>query len=155
MLMAQRRFILNRVRQSGHASKVYDPLPKGFAEATLEGVSRANHAAARAMSIPGIAEAGWTIQDIRGATGPGKEADRQKTALKTDLLTMVRKVEEQQFAWPFREPVDTKEVPDYLEVIKHPMDLQTIEKRIRQDNYYKNKEMFIEDLMLVSCILCW
>ena len=162
MLQAQRRFILNRVRLTSNSSKVYDPLPQGFAESTsLEGVSRANHTAARAMAIPGIAEAGWTLADLRGATGAGKEADRQKTALKTDLLAMVRKIEEQQFAWPFREPVDTKEVPDYLDIIKIPMDLQTIEKRIRQDNYYRNKDMFLADLMLVglsvlaSCSSFW
>jgi histone acetyltransferase len=39
-------------------------------------------------------------------------------------------------------------VPDYLDVIKEPMDLSTIDKRIRQD-HYKSKQMLYNDLMLV------
>lgn len=29
-------------------------------------------------------------------------------------------------SWPFRKPVDTKKIRDYLEVITTPMDLETI-----------------------------
>ena len=49
---------------------------------------------ARAMAIPGILEAGWTMSDLIAATGQGKEADRQKSALKSELLSMIRKIEE-------------------------------------------------------------
>jgi histone acetyltransferase len=69
--------------------------------------------------------------------------------LKTELLQIVRRIEDQQFAWPFREPVDINEVPDYLTVIKVPMDLSLIEKRVRQDGYYKSKQMMYADLMLM------
>jgi histone acetyltransferase len=109
MLAAQRKFILDRIRLKSNSQKVYDPLPKGFSP-NLEGVSRANEAAARAMAIPGMVEAGWTMAELLAATGQGKDVDRAKNALKSDLLGIVRKVEEQQFAWPFREPVDTDEV---------------------------------------------
>lgn len=40
-------------------------------------------------------------------------------------------------------------VPDYADVIKEPIDLSTIEKRIRQDNHYKSKQMLYADLMLM------
>jgi len=40
-------------------------------------------------------------------------------------------------------------VHDYLEVIKEPIDLSTIEKRIRQDNHYKSRKMLFADLMLM------
>ena len=113
------------------------------------GMSRGNQSAARAMAVRGMQEAGWTMADLMGAMGQGKEQDRQKSALKNEFLAMIRKIEEQQYAWPFREPVDTTEVPDYLEVIKEPIDLQTIEKRIRQDNHYKSKHMLYQDLMLM------
>ena len=109
MLAAQRKFILSRIRLKAKSHKIYEPLPKGFSP-NLEGVSRANEAAARAMAIPGIAEAGWTMTDLLAATGQGKDVDRAKNALKSEMLNIVRKVEEQQFAWPFREPVDTTEV---------------------------------------------
>ena len=97
------------MRLKANSNKVYDPLPKDFSP-DIEGVSRVNESAARAMTIPGMAAAGWTLNDLVASAGPGKDADRQKNALKSELLTIVRKIEEQQFAWPFREPVDTSEV---------------------------------------------
>jgi hypothetical protein len=39
-------------------------------------------------------------------------------------------------------------VPDYLEVIKEPIDLSTIEKRIRAD-YYRSRKMLYADLILM------
>jgi histone acetyltransferase len=128
-------------------SMVLDP----FAAAGLPTVTtgRGQAAAARALAIPGMRQAGWTLADVLQATGVGKEADKQKMALKSELLTLVRKIDEQQFAWPFREPVDTEAVPDYLDIIKEPIDLSTIEKRIRQENYYKSKQMLFSDLMLM------
>lgn len=33
-------------------------------------------------------------------------------------------------SWPFRKPVDTKKIRDYLEVITSPMDLETIQKKV-------------------------
>lgn len=110
MLAAQRKFILDRIRLKANSTRVYPPLPPGFKNMNLEGVSRANESAARAMAIPGMVEAGWTMADLMAATGQGKDVDRAKNALKSELLNIVRKVEEQQFAWPFREPVDTTEV---------------------------------------------
>mmetsp|Transcript_11983 Transcript_11983/g.21087 ORF Transcript_11983/g.21087 Transcript_11983/m.21087 type:complete len:558 (+) Transcript_11983:66-1739(+) len=148
MLAAQREFILGRIRLKAQSTKVYDPLPKNWSP-NLEGVSRANEAAARALAIPGMVEAGWTMADLLAATGQGKDLDRAKNALKSELLGIVRKVEEQQFSWPFREPVDTNEVKDYLEVIKEPIDLSTIDKRIRAGDHYKSKGMLYADLMLM------
>mmetsp|Transcript_30058 Transcript_30058/g.54357 ORF Transcript_30058/g.54357 Transcript_30058/m.54357 type:complete len:442 (-) Transcript_30058:61-1386(-) len=149
MLQAQRDFIMERVKLNAKSHKVvYEPLPQNFQPA-LEGVSRANEGAARAMAIPGVAEAGWTMQDLLAATGSAKDGDRQKNALKSDLLAIVRKVDEQQFAWPFREPVDTQEVMDYLDVVKEPIDLSTIDKRVREGKHYKSKQMLFADLMLM------
>jgi histone acetyltransferase len=156
MIQAQREYILRCIACTARSNThVYPPLPSNF-EAIPEstsggGVSRSNWTAAKAYSIPGVAEAGWTMTDLIQSmnAASGKDAQQQKSALKSDLLAIVRKVEEQQFAWPFREPVDTNEVPDYLEVIKEPIDLQTMSKRIRQDNYYKSKQMLFADLMLM------
>lgn len=105
MLDAQREFILHYVNRFSNSRTVYEPLPKGFSP-SVEGVSRANLVAAQAMAIPGILEAGWTMNDLVEATSMGKDTDRQKGVLKSELLSIVRKIQEQQFAWPFREPVD-------------------------------------------------
>ena len=148
MLDAQRNFIIGHANRHATSRTIYEPLPKDFAP-NVEGVSRANLTAAQSMAIPGILEAGWTMNDLVEATGVGKETDRQKGALKSDLMSIVRKIQEQQFAWPFREPVDIAAIPDYAEIIKEPIDLLTIEKRIRQDNYYKSKAMLLADLVLI------
>ena len=95
----------------------------------------------------GVTEAGWTQKDVLASTTAAKDSDLQKNKLKSDLLAIIRKTEEQQFAWPFRQPVDTTEVTDYLDVIKDPIDLSTIEKRIRKGEWYKSKQMLHTDLM--------
>jgi histone acetyltransferase len=120
-------------------------------------VSRGHWAATQALSVPGVLDAGWTLADLIQASvakgGNGDDATggaRQKSgALKQELLGLLRKIEEQQFAWPFREPVDPNEVPDYLDVITNPIDLKTMASRIRQDNYYKSKQMLFADLILM------
>jgi histone acetyltransferase len=149
MLEAQRNFILDRIRLRAKSHKViYDPLPSKL-QPNLEGISRSHEAAARALAIPGVAEAGWTMADLTQSTGASKDSDRQKSALKSELRALLRKVQEKQFAWPFREPVDTEEVNDYLDVIKEPIDLSTIDKRIRKGDWYKSKQMLYADLMLM------
>uniref|UniRef100_A0A2L2YDA5 Bromodomain-containing protein 2 n=1 Tax=Parasteatoda tepidariorum TaxID=114398 RepID=A0A2L2YDA5_PARTP len=54
------------------------------------------------------------------------------------------------YAWPFYKPVDAKllDLPDYHEVIKHPMDLGTIKKKL--DNHeYKSPDEFAGDVRLI------
>jgi len=111
--------------------------------------SRGNEAALRAMAIPGMAEAGWTMTDLLASTAAAKDNDRQRNHLKSELLTIIRKVEDQQFAWPFREPVDTTEVTDYLGVVKEPIDLSTMDKRIRKGDWYKSKQHLQVDMMMM------
>ncbi|XP_066966214.1 nucleosome-remodeling factor subunit NURF301 isoform X1 [Macrobrachium rosenbergii] len=51
-------------------------------------------------------------------------------------------------AWPFLEPVDPSEVPDYYKVVKEPMDLKTVENRVENKSYPRLAQ-FIGDVMLV------
>ncbi|XP_059062491.1 bromodomain adjacent to zinc finger domain protein 2B-like [Achroia grisella] len=51
-------------------------------------------------------------------------------------------------AWPFLIPVNTKQFPQYKKVIKCPMDLSTIKRKL-QDSSYKCKEEFASDVRLV------
>lgn len=81
-----------------------------------------------------------------------------------------------QFAWPFHGPVDAKKLnlpvskhiflvslnvymcqlcialQDYYEIIKHPMDMGTIKKRL-ETNFYKSASKCIDDfnLMFTNC----
>ncbi len=51
-------------------------------------------------------------------------------------------------AFLFLQPVNTKKVPDYLEKIKTPMDLQTIREFI-QNKKYQSREDFLQDISLI------
>ncbi|MCL4124863.1 UNVERIFIED_CONTAM: hypothetical protein GTU68_026984 [Idotea baltica] len=51
-------------------------------------------------------------------------------------------------AWPFLEPVDQSEVPDYYKVVKVPMDLKSVEKKVNQHKY-GHLYQFVGDVMLV------
>jgi histone acetyltransferase len=158
MLKAQKEFILSRVRKRSLSNKkVYPGLTKPIVipPELQEHVSRGNEAAAKALLIPGVLEAGWTYRDILEAFAVDKDSDRQKNHLKSELLQIIRKLEEQHFSWPFREPVDTDEVTDYLEVVKDPVDLSTMEKRIRKggsdsSSHYKSKQMLYDDLLRMA-----
>ncbi|KAI7727513.1 hypothetical protein M8C21_003817 [Ambrosia artemisiifolia] len=48
-------------------------------------------------------------------------------------------------AWPFKEPVDVRVAPDYYDVIRDPMDLKTMSRRVESEQYYVTLEMFIAD----------
>lgn len=54
------------------------------------------------------------------------------------------------FGWPFNQPVDpiALNIPDYFDVIKHPMDLGTIKEQLDSGSY-ETEEEFAEDVRLV------
>jgi len=53
---------------------------------------------------------------------------------------------------PFRQPVDAKIRPDYYEIIRHPMDLGTIRKRL-ENKYYWSVNECVQDIyvLLFTC----
>jgi len=162
MIEAQRQFILGRIRKvSLSDKKIYTPQPLNVTTVSLgRAVGVDANAVARAMAIPGVAEAGWTLADVMAASGSAqKDSDRQKNFLKSELLHILQKIKDQNFSWPFREPVDTTEVKDYLDIVKEPIDLSTMEKRIRKSSvetgYYKSKQALLADLvrMVDNCKL--
>ena len=46
-------------------------------------------------------------------------------------------------SWPFRKPVDREKVRDYYDVIKYPMDLETVQKKINMSWTKENPEIDI------------
>lgn len=67
-----------------------------------------------------------------------------------ECFTVLKFFQSKEDAEPFLEPVDWKKysLPDYPEIIKHPMDLGTVEKKLI-GNKYKNTEAFAADVRLV------
>uniref|UniRef100_A0A0K8W8G6 Bromodomain adjacent to zinc finger domain protein 2B n=2 Tax=Bactrocera latifrons TaxID=174628 RepID=A0A0K8W8G6_BACLA len=59
--------------------------------------------------------------------------------------TLLGEMELHEDSWPFLLPVNTKQFPTYRKIIKNPMDLSTIKKRL-QDLTYKSREDFCVDV---------
>lgn len=63
-----------------------------------------------------------------------------------NLLTTKLKVMPE--AWPFLKPVNKKQVKDYYNVIKKPIDMETIGKKIQAHKYHSREE-FLRDIQLL------
>uniref|UniRef100_A0A0E0EXW0 histone acetyltransferase n=1 Tax=Oryza meridionalis TaxID=40149 RepID=A0A0E0EXW0_9ORYZ len=59
---------------------------------------------------------------------------------------LITNMNEHPDAWPFKEPVDSRDVPDYYDIIKDPIDLKTMSKRVESEQYYVTLEMFVADM---------
>ncbi|XP_015268577.1 PREDICTED: bromodomain-containing protein 1 isoform X10 [Gekko japonicus] len=72
----------------------------------------------------------------------------QLTPFTVLLRTVLDQLQEKDSARIFAQPVNLKEVPDYLDHIKHPMDFSTMRKRLDAQGY-KNLTEFEEDFNLI------
>ena len=72
-----------------------------------------------------------------------------KNEVQLDFITQCRniitKIRDEKISQPFHYPVSKEMVTDYYEIIKEPMDLQTLESNLEMGNY-KNKKAFEKDL---------
>ncbi|KAK6031730.1 Bromodomain protein, partial [Ostertagia ostertagi] len=79
---------------------------------------------------------------------PMGKPTRHTNQLDYILNTVLKEVMKHKHAWPFNVPVDTVKLnlPDYHKVIRRPMDMKTIQKRLQNIYYYSAKEC-MEDIM--------
>ncbi|XP_046390335.1 transcription initiation factor TFIID subunit 1 [Ischnura elegans] len=57
-------------------------------------------------------------------------------------------------SWPFLKPVNKKFVRDYYSVIKEPMDLETVAKKVKAHKYHNRHEFLADiELILQNCII--
>lgn len=98
------------------------------------------------MSVPAIKASGWSKDMDLLARAP-KHGPNYNT-----LLHLLNDMQNNSNAWPFQQPVNKDDVPDYYEVIKYPMDLGTMEEKHEQDAY-PNPEDFIKDarMIFINC----
>uniref|UniRef100_A0A8B9JZ96 Bromodomain PHD finger transcription factor n=1 Tax=Astyanax mexicanus TaxID=7994 RepID=A0A8B9JZ96_ASTMX len=61
------------------------------------------------------------------------------------LRRILRSLQAHKMAWPFLEPVDPEDAPDYYGLIKEPMDLSTMEERLLKHHYSKLTE-YVADM---------
>lgn len=65
--------------------------------------------------------------------------------LSTIFEEMLNEMREMSDAQPFLFPVNVKQVPDYYNIVNHPMDLSTIRDNLRQKKY-QSREEFLSDI---------
>ncbi|KZS93946.1 hypothetical protein SISNIDRAFT_410249 [Sistotremastrum niveocremeum HHB9708] len=142
ILTAQREAILSKIRQKSRARTVYEPLPQ-FLEAPPGEAMRIDP-----QDVPGLRETGWTF-DMAQAAPPSviNPHHSKMQQLLTDLQNHPQ-------AWAFLTPVNGEDVVDYYDVIKKPMDFQTMEHKLSH-NMYSSIEAFVADAELVfdNCLL--
>ncbi|XP_028148664.1 bromodomain-containing protein 3 isoform X3 [Diabrotica virgifera virgifera] len=100
-----------------------------------------------------------TVDPVNGVVQPLVQPPPESPGRVTNQLqflqkTVLKAVWKHQFAWPFQQPVDARKLnlPDYHRIIKQPMDLGTIKKRLDNNYYWSGKEC-IQDFntMFTNC----
>ncbi|KAH8236057.1 hypothetical protein KR038_011752 [Drosophila bunnanda] len=81
---------------------------------------------------------------------PSPNSMCRRTSVLESLKTVLTAIWQEHWAFIFRQPVDAKQfgMIHYHEVIKRPMDLGTIKKRLN-NNYYRNGDQAIQDFKLI------
>lgn len=89
-------------------------------------------------------------------TEPGNRPHRNTNQLQYMLKNVMKAVWKHNFAWPFQSPVDTirLNLPDYFRIIRQPMDLGTIKKRL-ESCYYNDAQECINDFntLFTNCYI--
>ncbi|CAN1291724.1 Histone acetyltransferase GCN5 [Linum perenne] len=144
MIRKQRQAIDEKIRELSNCHIVYPGIDFQKKEA---GVPKKIH---KVEDIPGLREAGWTpdqwghsrFRNLNPSTDSTTNIKHWTVFMRSLLKAMHDHVD----AWPFKEPVDGRDVPDYYDIIKDPIDLKTMLKRVESEQYYVTFDMFVADV---------
>ncbi|XP_074620092.1 transcription initiation factor TFIID subunit 1-like isoform X2 [Acropora palmata] len=75
-------------------------------------------------------------------------SDDPQIAFSFFLENLVAQIKALPESWPFHKPVSSKQVPDYYDVVKTPIDLLTIRQQV-QGHAYQNREEFLEHVRMM------
>ncbi|XP_077005157.1 bromodomain-containing protein 3 [Tamandua tetradactyla] len=113
------------------------------------------------MSTATVVPAGLPAAPGPANPPPPEVTNSGKPGRKTNQLqymqnVVVKTLWKHQFAWPFYQPVDAVKLnlPDYHKIIKNPMDMGTIKKRL-ENNYYWSASECMQDFntMFTNCYI--
>ncbi|KAK3193652.1 hypothetical protein Dsin_024962 [Dipteronia sinensis] len=143
MIRRQRQAIDEKIRALSNCHIVYPGIDFQKKEAGIP------KKIIKVEDIQGLREAGWTPDQwghsrFRTLNHSTDSALNQKF-LTNFMRSLLKSLHDHVDAWPFKEPVDARDVPDYYDIIKDPMDLRTMSKRVESEQYYVTFEMFVAD----------
>ncbi|KQK00687.1 bromodomain-containing protein 7 [Brachypodium distachyon] len=107
-------------------------------------VADADHDKAGSSSINNSAKATDSSQEQVSDTGPMTPLPDQKL-----LVFILDGLQKKDTHGVFSEPVDSEELPDYHDIVDHPMDFQTVREKLSSGKY-SSLEQFQEDVFLIS-----
>ncbi|KAK7683517.1 hypothetical protein QCA50_013351 [Cerrena zonata] len=99
--------------------------------------------------VPGLRELGWSPA-VAALTKRPDPHDGERVTMKRLLAELERHPK----SWPFMQPVNPDEVPDYYNHIQKPMDFSTMEHKI-ETNQYTTLDGFITDAKLIFSNCKW
>ncbi|KAJ6336075.1 hypothetical protein OIU78_012641 [Salix suchowensis] len=144
MIRRQRQAIDEKIRELSNCHIVYPGIDFQKKEAGIP------KKIIKIEDIPGLREAGWAPDQwghSRFKTlNSSKDSGTNQKHLIAFMRSLLKSMHDHVDAWPFKEPVDACDVPDYYDIIKDPMDLKTMSKRVESEQYYVTLEMFIADV---------
>ncbi|CAM8897118.1 unnamed protein product [Rhodiola kirilowii] len=145
MVRRQRQAIDEKIRELSNFHIVYPGIDFQKKEAGIPEMIM------KPEDIPGLELAGWTLDQyghsqlkFNGIASTDFASNlKSLTALMRYLL---KSLQDHPDSWPFREPVGEDDAPDYYDIIKDPMDLETMSTRVESQQYYITFEMFLSDV---------
>lgn len=132
MLQKQKECVMAKIRAVSRSHEVHAP-PAEW----KHGIKQIDP-----FSIPAIKASGWSpsMDELSRQPRHGPNFNQ--------LLHLLNDMQNHSSAWPFAQPVNADEVPDYYKSIKNPMDLSTMEERLTNDMYPTPAE-FVADAKLI------
>ncbi|CAM9174341.1 unnamed protein product [Pylaiella littoralis] len=116
---------------------------------TTEGIGKRAAVAASAEASRGEERTGRKLGPATLPMRPVTSSGRAPGLCKT-LKNYWGKVNKHHSSWVFAKAVDLAKAPDYLDVVKHPVDLESIRKRLDGPTvHYNNEDMLHDDLVLM------
>ncbi|KAI9744474.1 MAG: histone acetyltransferase [Claussenomyces sp. TS43310] len=132
MLLKQKEAVHAKIRAFSKSHQVHQP-PREW----KDGVRKIDP-----MSIEAIRASGWSADMDELARQPRHGPNYNQ------LLHLLNDMQNHPSSWPFIHPVSKEDVADYYDVIKEPMDLETMETKLEADNY-ATPEDFVKDATLI------
>ncbi|KAK4169715.1 putative histone acetyltransferase [Cladorrhinum sp. PSN259] len=133
MLLKQKETVQAKIRPLSKSHIVHAP-PAQWANGNITPIDP--------LSIPAIRATGWSpdMDQLSRVPRHGPHFN--------ELRRFLYQMQNHKQAWPFLNPVNREEVPDYYNVITTPMDLSTIEERLEHDHYNTPKDL-VSDMKLI------
>lgn len=133
MLLKQKETVQAKIRILSKSHIVHQP-PQQWANGDVTAIDP--------LSIPAIRATGWS-PDMDALAREPRHGPHFN-----ELRRFLYQIQNHKQAWPFLNPVNRDEVPDYYNVITSPMDLSTIEEKLEKDQYSAPREL-VADLKLI------